>query len=87
MFNRLPLVTPSLISGLLFLQAKAKQAPIPLILDVLTLIAQKVTASFSHLEGALNSVVAYAQHAGIELTKEVAEKRLDDLLFSVSSNT
>jgi chromosomal replication initiator protein len=65
---------------LAFLQAKAANQPVSP--EVLALIAQKVSGSISKLEGALNSLLAYARHSNTELTVEVAGQLLDSMLFS-----
>jgi chromosomal replication initiator protein len=70
---------------LTFLQTKAEQQPAAIAPEVLELIADKVTDSFSRLEGALNSLVASTYHSGTPLTPEIAGKLLDVLLFSSSA--
>jgi chromosomal replication initiator protein len=63
-------------------QTSAKSQSPRLNAEVLELIAQKVTGNISSLEGALNSLVAYARHSATELGLEKAEQLLNDLAFT-----
>ena len=74
------IVAPDEALRLAFLQAKAANQPVSP--EVLALIAQKVSGSISKLEGALNSLLAYARHTNAELTTEAAGQLLDSMLFS-----
>jgi chromosomal replication initiator protein len=62
------------------LQSKAEQMKAALPLRLLEFLAQRITSNVRELEGALHRIVAHAQLVGREITIEVAEEVLPDLL-------
>ncbi len=62
------------------LQSKAEQMKAALPLRLLEFLAQRITSNVRELEGALHRIVAHAQLVGREITVEVAEEVLPDLL-------
>lgn len=60
------------------LRMKAKQQRIEVPMDVLDLIAEKVTDNVRELEGALTRVTAMASLSNQEITKSLAEQTLQD---------
>jgi len=62
------------------LQAKAETARIPVPLSVLEFLAHKISTNIRELEGALNRVIAHGQLIGREITVEMAQDVLHDLL-------
>jgi len=62
------------------LQTKAENARVPLPVAVLEFLAHKISTNIRELEGALNRVVAHGQLIGREITVEMAQDVLHDLL-------
>lgn len=62
------------------LQAKADQAEVPIDPSVLEFLAHKITSNVRELEGALNRVVAHAMLVGREITLEMTQDALRDLI-------
>ena len=62
------------------LQTKAEGARVPVPLAVLEFLAHKINTNIRELEGALNRVVAHGQLIGREITVEMAQVVLHDLL-------
>ncbi len=62
------------------LQTKAESARVPLPVGVLEFLAHKISTNIRELEGALNRVVAHGQLIGREITVEMAQDVLHDLL-------
>jgi len=62
------------------LQTKAEHARVPLPIAVLEFLAYKISTNIRELEGALNRVVAHGQLIGREITVEMAQDVLHDLL-------
>jgi chromosomal replication initiator protein len=62
------------------LQTKAENARVPVPLQVLEFVAHKISTNIRELEGALNRVVAHGQMLGREITVEMAQDVLHDLL-------
>ncbi len=62
------------------LQTKAETARVPVPLQVLEFVAHKISTNIRELEGALNRVVAHGQMLGREITVEMAQDVLHDLL-------
>ncbi|MDR3031259.1 MAG: chromosomal replication initiator protein DnaA [Holosporales bacterium] len=64
------------------LQSKSKRYNIPVSDKVLEFLASKITSNIRELEGALNRVVAHATLVGREISTDVAQEVLRDLLRS-----
>ena len=62
------------------LQTKAETARVPVPIQVLEFVAHKISTNIRELEGALNRVVAHGQMLGREITVEMAQDVLHDLL-------
>ena len=62
------------------LQTKAESARVPVPVPVLEFLAHKISTNIRELEGALNRVVAHGQLIGREITVEMAQDVLHDLL-------
>jgi chromosomal replication initiator protein len=62
------------------LQTKAENARVPVPTQVLEFLAYKISTNIRELEGALNRVVAHGQMLGREITVEMAQDVLHDLL-------
>jgi chromosomal replication initiator protein len=62
------------------LQTKAESARVPVPTAVLEFLAHKISTNIRELEGALNRVVAHSQLIGREITVEMAQDVLHDLL-------
>jgi chromosomal replication initiator protein len=62
------------------LQTKAESARVPVPVAVLEFLAHKISTNIRELEGALNRVVAHGQLIGREITVEMAQDVLHDLL-------
>ncbi|HEY6981325.1 chromosomal replication initiator protein DnaA [Reyranella sp.] len=62
------------------LQTKAESARVPVPTAVLEFLAHKISTNIRELEGALNRVVAHGQLIGREITVEMAQDVLHDLL-------
>jgi len=62
------------------LQTKAETARVPVPTQVLEFVAHKISTNIRELEGALNRVVAHGQMLGREITVEMAQDVLHDLL-------
>jgi chromosomal replication initiator protein len=62
------------------LQTKAENARVPVPANVLEFLAHKISTNIRELEGALNRVVAHGQLIGREITVEMAQDVLHDLL-------
>ena len=62
------------------LQTKAEGARVPVPTAVLEFLAHKISTNIRELEGALNRVVAHGQLIGREITVEMAQDVLHDLL-------
>jgi chromosomal replication initiator protein len=62
------------------LQTKAENARVPVPTAVLEFLAHKISTNIRELEGALNRVVAHGQLIGREITVEMAQDVLHDLL-------
>jgi chromosomal replication initiator protein len=62
------------------LQTKAESARVPVPTNVLEFLAHKISTNIRELEGALNRVVAHGQLIGREITVEMAQDVLHDLL-------
>jgi chromosomal replication initiator protein len=62
------------------LQTKAESARVPVPHAVLEFLAHKISTNIRELEGALNRVVAHGQLIGREITVEMAQDVLHDLL-------
>ena len=62
------------------LQTKAEGARVPVPIAVLEFLAHKISTNIRELEGALNRVVAHGQLIGREITVEMAQDVLHDLL-------
>jgi chromosomal replication initiator protein len=62
------------------LQTKAESARVPVPLPVLEFLAHKISTNIRELEGALNRVVAHGQLIGREITVDMAQDVLHDLL-------
>lgn len=62
------------------LQIKAESARVPVPTAVLEFLAHKISTNIRELEGALNRVVAHGQLIGREITVEMAQDVLHDLL-------
>jgi chromosomal replication initiator protein len=62
------------------LQTKAESARVPVPQAVLEFLAHKISTNIRELEGALNRVVAHGQLIGREITVEMAQDVLHDLL-------
>src|SRR6185437_13601497 len=62
------------------LQIKAESARVPVPTVVLEFLAHKISTNIRELEGALNRVVAHGQLIGREITVEMAQDVLHDLL-------
>ena len=76
-----PTSTPSTYELRLgILQTKAEQARVPVPMAVLEFLAHKISTNVRELEGALNRVVAHGQLIGREITVEMAQDVLHDLL-------
>jgi chromosomal replication initiator protein len=73
------LQTPDLNSRLEFLRAKAKNHSVKISDELLEIIAQHIKNDLRSLEGALNSVLAYAKFSKVDLTKTTVEKILADM--------
>ena len=71
---------PDLETRLAILRSKAERASREVPLEILELIAHRVQSNIRELEGALNRVVAFAELSGMELTSQLAEVALADLL-------
>ena len=73
---------PDIETRLAILQKKAEKSNQELPHDVLTFIAERVTDNIRELEGALIRVTAFANLTGEQLTIELAQRVLGDLLSS-----
>ncbi|MGE0579307.1 chromosomal replication initiator protein DnaA [Reyranella sp.] len=62
------------------LQTKAETARVPMPMAVLEFLAHKINTNIRELEGALHRVVAHGQLIGREITVEMAQDVLHDLL-------
>ena len=62
------------------LQTKAEHVRVPVPANVLEFLAHKISTNIRELEGALNRVVAHGQLIGREITVEMAQDVLHDLL-------
>ena len=62
------------------LQTKAESARVPMPMAVLEFLAHKISTNIRELEGALHRVVAHGQLIGREITVEMAQDVLHDLL-------
>jgi len=71
---------PDLETRLAILQAKAEALNVKTSSDVLDMIAYYVRSNIRELEGALNKLVAYSQLTGSELSVQLAEIALVDLI-------
>ncbi|MDR0552871.1 MAG: chromosomal replication initiator protein DnaA [Holosporales bacterium] len=64
------------------LQSKAKRLSVAVANEVLEFLACKITSNIRELEGALNRLVAHATLVGIEISIDIAQEVLKDLLRS-----
>ena len=71
---------PDVETRIAILQSKAERQPVPVPLDVLELIAQRIESNIRELEGALNRVVMYARCMNLPITVDTASRALADLL-------
>ncbi|MGH9190796.1 MAG: chromosomal replication initiator protein DnaA [Acidimicrobiales bacterium] len=71
---------PALETRLAILRKKAETEPVQVPPDVLEYIATSITDNIRQLEGALNRVLAYASLNHVELTPQMAERVLVDLI-------
>jgi len=71
---------PDVETRIAILQSKAEGQPVPVPLDVLELIAQRIESNIRELEGALNRVVMYARCMNLPITVDTASRALADLL-------
>ena len=71
---------PYLETRLAILRSKAEGAARDVPIEILELIAHRVQSNIRELEGALNRVVAFAELSGMELTPQLVEVALADLL-------
>ena len=79
------LQAPGMGVRLTFLETRNQVKPVRLAPEVLTLLAEVVPGNFGELEGALNSLAAYAGNAKTPLTRETAAGLLEDLKFSAEA--
>ena len=71
---------PDLETRLAILRSKAERLGHDVPSEVLDLIARRVQSNIRELEGALNRIVAFGDLSGIDLTPQMAEVALADLL-------
>jgi len=71
---------PDLETRIAILRSKAEAPPRAVPVEILELIARRVQSNIREMEGALNRVVAFAQLSGMELTPQLVEVALADLL-------
>jgi len=71
---------PDFETRMAILEKKAELDHIHLSKDVMTLIAHNISSNIRELEGALNKVTAYAKLTNTEVTIELAERALRDLI-------
>jgi chromosomal replication initiator protein DnaA len=68
---------------LAILQSKAEQSGIRIPPNVMEFLAHEITSNVRELEGALNRIIADMQLVGREVTPEIAQELLRDLLESI----
>ncbi|MFH0914170.1 MAG: chromosomal replication initiator protein DnaA [Chloroflexota bacterium] len=66
------------------LEAKAGQQNVPVGMDVLEVLAQRVQSNIRELEGSLNRVIAYARLLRAAITPELARQALQDIVGRAS---
>src|SRR5271157_2331486 len=71
---------PDLETRSAILRSKAEGAAREVPIEILELIARRVQSNIREMEGALNRVVAFSQLSGMELTPQLVEVALADLL-------
>ena len=71
---------PYLETRLAILRSKAERLGHAVPAEILDLIARRVQSNIRELEGALNSIVAFADLSGLALTPQLADVALADLL-------
>jgi chromosomal replication initiator protein len=71
---------PDLETRLAILRSKAERLGHAVPAEIMDLIARRVQSNIRELEGALNRIVAFADLSGMELTPQLADVALADLL-------
>ncbi|MGD0611801.1 MAG: chromosomal replication initiator protein DnaA [Anaerolineales bacterium] len=71
---------PDLETRLAILRSKSERLGKSIPAEILELIARRVQSNIRELEGALNRIMAFADLSGMELTTQLAEVALADLL-------
>lgn len=79
------LQAPDLETRIAILSKKAQLENLDIPNDVLVFIADKIASNIRELEGALNRVIAYTSLTEAELTVDVAEEALKDILSANKS--
>ena len=78
---------PDIETRLAILRKKAQSLQVQLASDVLEFLAQRVRTNVRRLEGALMRVASFASLSGREVTKEVVEQLLRDILQEEAKKT
>jgi chromosomal replication initiator protein len=78
---------PDIETRLAILRKKAQSLQVQLAPDVLEFLAQRVRTNVRRLEGALMRVASFASLSGREVTKEVVEQLLRDILQEEAKKT
>jgi chromosomal replication initiator protein len=71
---------PDLETRLAILESKAERFGRPVPLEIMEIIARRVQSNIRELEGALNRIVAFGELSGLNLTPQLADIALADLL-------
>ena len=71
---------PDFETRLAILRSKSERLSRPVPPEIMELIARRVQSNIRELEGALNRIVAFADLSGMQLTPQLAEMALADLL-------
>lgn len=71
---------PDFETRLAILRAKSERLAWKVPADIMDFIARRVQSNIRELEGALNRIVAYAELSGMDLTLQLADSALADLL-------
>ncbi len=71
---------PDLETRIAILRKKVQQEKLDVPTEVLTFVANKIASNIRELEGSLNRIVAYSTLTNREITIELAEEALKDLL-------
>jgi len=78
---------PDLETRIAILKKKAELEELPVPQDVLTLIASKMISNIRELEGALTRVIAFASLTGEEITTDMADNILKDIISPVQEKS